>query len=187
MADLKFSDLNHTKRERCGLLLCCRPKPSRVWAGTGRDREGRGPGISILQEDHNHFFWSSPPPPTKPLLDGQHLDSFLSQPVCLEMRDEKRDRGTERDRIRGQKQSDGGREQGKGKAPEGPWSGAGCPLFWPRGKELHRAGSYTLPRWYFNFLGARPSLPVPAGSSGCVSKGCCACHVTVSSGRWLLI
>lgn len=104
-----------------------------------------------------------------------------------EMRDEKRDRGTERDRIRGQKRSDGGREQGKGKAPEGPWSGAGCPLFWPRGKELHRAGSYTLPRWYFNFLGARPSLPVPAGSSGCVSKGCCACHVTVSSGRWLLI
>lgn len=112
---------------------------------------------------------------------------FLPVPACLETRDEKRDRGTERDGTRGQKWSDGGREQGKGKAPEGPWSEAVCALFWPRGRELHRAGSYTLPRWCFNFLGARPSLSVPAGSSGCVSKGCCACHVTVSSGRWLLI
>lgn len=101
------------------------------------------------------------PSPTKPLLDGRHLDSFLSQPVCLEMRDEKRDRGTERDRIRGQKWSDGGRKQGEEKAPEGPWSGAGCHCSGPERRSCTGLAPTQCPDGILTFWGPAPASLCP--------------------------
>lgn len=138
----KFSYLNHTKRERYGLFLCCHPKPSRAQVGKGQRRLRCG--LSTLQQDHN-VPWPSPLLPTKSLLGGQHLHPFLSQPVCLEMRNEERgDRETETEQV-GQKWGDGSRGEGRGEGSRRVPEWGSLPSVLAQREGAAQAGPCTLP------------------------------------------
>lgn len=114
--------------------------PPRTFQGAGEHWKGDGRPVTwALSADHNHFSWPRPPPPTRPLLGGRHLDSVLFQPVCSEMKDEERE--TERDRTRGQSgvmEAEGGHGR---RLQKGPGGGTGCLCPGPEG------GSYTGCPW----------------------------------------
>lgn len=115
---------------------------------------------------HNHFSWPGPSFHQTSL--GWVAPGFLSQPVCAEMRDEERgDREAEEDRTGRQRWVMGAEEGTREKAREGSRAEAlgveqGCPVSWPRGRELHRSGPCTLPRKSIvTFWGPAPASGAP--------------------------
>lgn len=123
---------------------------------------------------HSHFSWPGPSFHQTSL--GWVAPGFLSQPVRAETRDEERgDREAEEDRTRRQRWVMGAEEGTREKAREGCRAEAlgveqGCPVSWPRGRELHRSGPCTLPRKSIVIFWGRPLPLAPQGSSEGVSE-----------------
>lgn len=89
------------------------------------------------------------------------------------MRREGTERQRKTERTQGSSRVIRAEEGAREKAPEDTWAeargvGQGCPFFWTRGREPHRAGPCTPPRsGILAFWG-----PTRASSSKGVSKGC---------------